>query len=125
MSQRYSPQLLSSSASLHRRRTSTPSYLSPSSAPTSLMRLWNAHNLCNPVPSWLTTKRNMKSRKSWTPGSGGVNYGTWLSSLGWLPHAEVHSPAAVEEFHLHHPNAPHSSPAPTPPTPPHVGKTFT
>src|SRR5260221_6525299 len=31
----------------------------------------------------------------------------------WLPHAEVHAPAAVEEFHLQHPNAPHSSPAPT------------
>src|SRR5258708_37409084 len=40
------------------------------------------HNLCNLVPSWLMTKRNTKSRKSWTPGSGGVNYGTWLSSLG-------------------------------------------
>src|SRR5258705_1720791 len=32
----------------------------------------------------------------------------------WLPHTEVHAPAAVEEFHLQHPNAPHSSPAPTP-----------
>src|SRR5258706_16450681 len=30
----------------------------------------------------------------------------------WLPHVEVHAPAAVEEFHQH-PNAPHSSPAPT------------
>src|SRR5260221_6413757 len=48
----------------------------------SLMRLQNAHNLCNPVPSWLMTKRNTKLRKSWTPGSGGVNYGTWLSSSG-------------------------------------------
>src|SRR5258705_1610798 len=26
----------------------------------------------------------------------------------WLPHAEVHAPAAVEEFHLQHPDAPHS-----------------
>src|SRR5258708_8415075 len=32
----------------------------------------------------------------------------------WLPHAAVHAPAAVENFHLHHPLAPHSSPAPTP-----------
>src|SRR5258706_7568545 len=31
----------------------------------------------------------------------------------WLPHAEVHAPAAVEEFHLQHPDALHSSPAPT------------
>ncbi len=31
----------------------------------------------------------------------------------WLPHVEVHAPATVEEFHLQHPNAPHSSPAPT------------
>ncbi len=31
----------------------------------------------------------------------------------WLPHTEVHAPAAVEEFHLQHPDAPHSSPAPT------------
>src|SRR5258707_3284408 len=68
--------------SQHRRRTSTPSYLSPLSTPTSLMRLQNAHNLCNLVLSWLMTKRNTKSRKSWTPGSGGVNYGTWLSSSG-------------------------------------------
>src|SRR5258708_33411441 len=34
----------------------------------------------------------------------------------WLPHMEVHAPAAVEEFHLQHPNAPHSSPAPMPTT---------
>ena len=27
----------------------------------------------------------------------------------WLPHAEVHAPATVEEFHLQHPDAPHSS----------------
>src|SRR5258708_5129230 len=32
----------------------------------------------------------------------------------WLPHTEVHTPAGVEEFHLQHPNAPHSSAAPTP-----------
>src|SRR5258708_5236302 len=31
----------------------------------------------------------------------------------WLPHVEVHAPAAVEEFHLQHPDAPHSSTAPT------------
>src|SRR5260370_6612979 len=36
---------------------------------------------CNPAPSSLTTKRNMRSRKSWTPGSGGVSYGTWSNSL--------------------------------------------
>src|SRR5258707_5723570 len=34
----------------------------------------------------------------------------------WLPHAEVHAPATVEKFHLQHPDAPHSSPAPTPTT---------
>src|SRR5258707_15422158 len=34
----------------------------------------------------------------------------------WLPHAEVHAPATVEEFHLQHPDAPHSSPSPTPTT---------
>src|SRR5260221_761780 len=34
----------------------------------------------------------------------------------WLPHAEVHAPATVEEFHLHHPDALHSSSAPTPTT---------
>src|SRR5258705_5391478 len=34
----------------------------------------------------------------------------------WLPHTEVHAPATVEEFHLQHPDAPHSSPAPTPTT---------
>src|SRR5260370_3964666 len=34
----------------------------------------------------------------------------------WLPHVEVHAPAAVEEFHLQHPDAPYSSPAPTPTT---------
>src|SRR5260221_6713309 len=26
----------------------------------------------------------------------------------WLPHMEVHAPATVEEFHLQHPDAPHS-----------------
>src|SRR5258707_13317352 len=31
----------------------------------------------------------------------------------WLPHMEVHAPAAVEDFHLQHPDAPHTSPAPT------------
>src|SRR5258707_3551676 len=31
----------------------------------------------------------------------------------WLPHVEVHAPATVEKFHLQHPDAPHSSPAPT------------
>src|SRR5258708_31561727 len=31
----------------------------------------------------------------------------------WLPHVEVHAPAAVEEFHLQHPNPP-----PPPPPPP-------
>ncbi len=27
----------------------------------------------------------------------------------WLPHTEVHAPAMVEEFHLQHPDAPHTS----------------
>src|SRR5260221_9003267 len=34
----------------------------------------------------------------------------------WLPHMEVHAPAAVEEFHLQHPDALQSSSAPTPTT---------
>ena len=32
----------------------------------------------------------------------------------WLPHTEVHAPTIIEEFHLQHPSAPHSSTAPTP-----------
>ena len=38
----------------------------------------------------------------------------------WLPHAEVHAPATVEEFHLQHPNAPHTSSASTPTTSHHL-----
>src|SRR5258705_5787321 len=38
----------------------------------------------------------------------------------WLPHMECHDPAAVDEFHLQHPNAPHSSPAPIPTTSHHL-----
>ena len=33
----------------------------------------------------------------------------------WLPHTEVHT-AVVEEFHLQHPDAPHTSPTSTPTT---------
>ena len=46
-----------------------------------------------------------------------VKFARWshLDNM-WLPHMEVHAPAAVEEFHLQHPNALHSSPAPTPTT---------
>src|SRR5258707_12854449 len=43
--------------------------------------------------------------------------------VGWshsdnmcLPHIEVHAPATVEEFHLQHPNAPHSDHLAPPPT---------
>src|SRR5258706_12606179 len=32
--------------------------------------------------SQLKVRKSMKLRKSWTPGSGGVNYGTLLSSSG-------------------------------------------
>src|SRR5258705_137609 len=79
---RLSPQLLSNSASLHERRTSPLSYLSPASAPTSQMKLWSACNLHNLVLSQLTIKRNTKLKRSLTPGSDGASYGTWLSSLG-------------------------------------------
>src|SRR5258707_15368337 len=38
----------------------------------------------------------------------------WLHSDNmWLPHTDVHAPAAVEDFHLQHPNAPHTSSAST------------
>src|SRR5258705_2078976 len=43
-----------------------------------------------------------------------VKFVRWSHSDNmWLPHVEVHAPAAVEEFHLQHSDAPHSSPAPT------------
>src|SRR5260221_5847015 len=43
-----------------------------------------------------------------------VKFVRWSHSNNmWLPHTEVHAPAAVEEFHLQHPDAPHTSPAPT------------
>src|SRR5260221_7617331 len=32
----------------------------------------------------------------------------------WLPHSGVHAPAVVEEFHLRHPDSPHSSSPSTP-----------
>src|SRR5258708_28058861 len=34
----------------------------------------------------------------------------------WFPHSEVHAPAVVEEFHLRHPDSPHSSSPSTPTT---------
>src|SRR6266446_6459894 len=44
-----------------------------------------------------------------------VKFVGWSHSNNmWLPHMEVHAPAVVEEFHLQHPDAPHSSAAPTP-----------
>src|SRR5258708_21011641 len=44
-----------------------------------------------------------------------VKFIAWSHSTTiWLPHTEVHPPAIVEEFHLQHPNPPHSSAAPTP-----------
>jgi len=44
-----------------------------------------------------------------------VKFIRWSHSNNmWLPHMEVHAPAVVEEFHLQHPNAPHSSAPPTP-----------
>src|SRR5258707_64476 len=44
-----------------------------------------------------------------------VKFVGWSHSNNmWLPHTEVHTPAIAEEFHLQHPDAPHSS---TPPTP--------
>src|SRR5258708_3493607 len=43
-----------------------------------------------------------------------VKFVRWSHSDNmWLPHMEVHAPATVEEFHLQHPHALHSSPAPT------------
>src|SRR5260221_14454425 len=44
--------------------------------------VYNDHNLHNPALSQSKVRKSMKSRKSWTPGSGGVNYGTLLSSSG-------------------------------------------
>src|SRR5260370_5133974 len=35
-----------------------------------------------PGPITVEIKRNMKLKRSLTPGSGGPSYGTWLSSLG-------------------------------------------
>src|SRR5258708_39810290 len=58
-------------ASLHERSTSTP---------TSLMRLQNVPSLHSLAQSPLMTKRNMRLRKSWTPGSGGANFGTSSNS---------------------------------------------
>ncbi len=78
---RSSPLPPSNYDSLPGRRTSTLSYPSPASAPTCQMISLSVHNLCNPAPSSSTTKRNMRLRKSWTPGSGGVSYGTWSNSL--------------------------------------------
>src|SRR5260370_8934149 len=49
-----------------------------------------------------------------------VKFVRWSHSDNmWLPHMEVHPPAIVEEFHLQHPNAPHSSTPPTPLLPLH------
>src|SRR5258708_16849292 len=83
------------------------------------MKLWSTCNLRNLVLSQLTIKRNTKSKRSLTPGSGGASYGTWLSLSGghsnnmWLPHTDVHAPAAVEDFHLQHPDTPCTSSAST------------
>src|SRR5260370_2771615 len=46
------------------------------------MKLWSTCNLHNLVLSQLMIKRNTKSKRSLTPGSGGASYGTWLSSSG-------------------------------------------
>src|SRR5260370_25203842 len=44
-----------------------------------------------------------------------IKFVRWSHSNNmWLPHMEVHTPAVVEEFHLQHPDTPHSSTAPTP-----------
>src|SRR5260370_40545566 len=43
-----------------------------------------------------------------------VKFIGWLHSDNmWLPHTDVHAPAAAEDFHLQHPNAPHTSSAST------------
>src|SRR5258707_719267 len=40
-----------------------------------------------------------------------VKFIGWSNSDNmWLPHTEVHAPAVVKEFHLQHPDAPHTSP---------------
>src|SRR5260370_30845743 len=77
-----SPLLPSSSDSPHKRNMSTPLSPSPASAPIPLTKLLNDHNLHNLALSQSKVRKSMKLRKSWTPGSGGVNYGTLLSSLG-------------------------------------------
>src|SRR5258707_6438849 len=39
-----------------------------------------------------------------------VKFVGWSNSDNmWLPHTEVHAPAVVKEFHLQHPDAPHTS----------------
>src|SRR5260221_1764984 len=77
-----SPLLPSSSDSPHERNMSTLLSPSPASTPIPLTKLLNDHNLHNPALSQSKVRKSMKSRKSWTPGSGGVNYGTSLSLLG-------------------------------------------
>src|SRR6266436_846577 len=76
------------------------------------MRLWNAHNLHNQEE--YKVEEILDSRFRWGKLWYLVKFIGWSHSDNmWLPHAEVHAPAAVEEFHLQHPDAPHSSPAPT------------
>src|SRR5258708_5589053 len=46
-----------------------------------------------------------------------VKFIGWLHSNNmWLPHTDVHAPAAVEDFHPQHPNAPCTSSTSTPTT---------
>src|SRR5258708_1725421 len=46
-----------------------------------------------------------------------VKFVGWSHSNNmWLPHTDGHTPAAVEDFHLQHPNAPCTSSASTPTT---------
>src|SRR5258708_36050974 len=56
----------------------------------------------------------LDSRFRWSKLWYLVKFVGWSHSDNmWLPHVEVHAPATVEKFHLQHPDAPHSSPAPT------------
>ncbi len=56
-------------------------------------------------------KKILDSRFRWGKLWYLVKFVGWSNSDNmWLPHTEVHTPAMVEEFHLWHPDALHTSP---------------
>src|SRR5260370_11982564 len=94
---------------------STPLSPSPASAPIPLTKLSNDHNLRNLALSQSKVRKSMKLRKSWTPGSGGVNYGTLLSSSGGHTLITSGSPTPTA---MPHPSY-RTSTSNTPNSPPH------